>query len=108
MQFVPIALNHHEKSAHVEKLNSTIRSYLDWPTLTKPRSTLVDLIAAATFYKSTCWDQKKSSFFNNFFSHVPNLSTANISSNHNSLKYASLEFRRRQLQASANSRIIPA
>lgn len=50
-KFVAIAANHRESNAIVERANHTIREHVSRLALAEPRSSLVDLVAAATFQK---------------------------------------------------------
>lgn len=75
IHFISVAADHHEGNAHVERPNRSLRSYLDRLVRTEPRASLVDIVAAATFFKNTLRGHKKSSAFELLYNRVPNLST---------------------------------
>lgn len=105
IRFVSVAANHHEGNAIVERANRSIREHLRKLALAEPRTSLVDLVSAATFHKNTTRGHNRASSFELLYNRVPRLSTICNPTQHGSAEGNIAEARRRQVQAGLHANI---
>lgn len=109
IKLVAVAANHHEGNAIVERANRSIRAYVNRLLITEPQNTLIDIVAAATFFKNTSRGHQKSSSFELLYNRSPTLSSICNPLTHGSLQDNIAAARCRQLNAAlnANRRVSP-
>lgn len=105
IQFAPVAANHHEGNALVERANRSIREHVNRIALAEPRQSLVQLVSAATYHKNTTRGHNKASSFELLYGRSPRLSSVCNPSQHGIIDGNIKDRRRRQLQAALHSNI---
>lgn len=105
IKLITIAANYHEANSIVERANRTIRNHFNRLRYAEPRSSLVDLVAAATFHKNTSRGNKNASSFELLYEHIPRLSTVCNPETHGTIEDNVAHVRQRQLKAGLKANI---
>lgn len=85
-KFVSVVANHHEGNAIVERASRTIHEHLAGITLAKARTSVIDLVATATFYGNTSRGHHKVLPFALIYNRTPKLSTVYSHRQHGSIE----------------------